>query len=353
MIDRRPIRLLLATATLLAAGCATQPPQPPTPLAQDELAQFLAGSRDARFYGITIYRDTAGARFEFANRVHPSRFAEMPMASRQGVPFPLVRAKTAALADCPLLLDSTARQNWLLLGSTAAMEYVPFEPPMGEYADHVVAEIPGYAGRANKIVLDSLHVESPVFLVPPAHGRLGSLARLETLGNRIQAVMGAALMRSFAFIRFDFPGHRIGFSTSDDYQPPKPSAVLAELPLQEWRGRPVVQARLGGEPIALLLDTAGDFDLVVPRTASVPGGALELDKLTLADPRVAAAADLGLPENFPARLGLGVLARYVVTLDYTHRRVWFEDPRIRRATAGVPSTDKPAPAPVNYRGITR
>ncbi|NCA83366.1 MAG: hypothetical protein EOM72_11595, partial [Opitutae bacterium] len=70
MIARSSIRILLAAALLCAAGCASPAARRQIPLSQDELDRFLAGGRDARYYGITTYQDAAGARFEFANRVH-------------------------------------------------------------------------------------------------------------------------------------------------------------------------------------------------------------------------------------------------------------------------------------------
>lgn len=352
MINRGSIQLSLAAA-LFAAGCASQAPLPPTPLAQDELDQFLANGRDARYYGITTYQDSAGARYEFANRVHPDRVAQKPMISPRDSSLPLVRAKTAAYVEFNLLLDSTARQNWLMLASAAAMDYVPFQPPSGEYADHVVADIPGYAGVANKIVLDSLHVESPIFLVAPARGRLGPLARADALAIQTQAVMGAALMRSFAFIRCDFANRAVFFSTTGTYAPPMPSAVVADLPLRDWRGRPAVEGRLGGVPILLVIDTAGDFDLSVPPEDSAANGALELDGLAIDDVAIATHAALGLPEKFPARLGLGVLARYAVTLDFKRQRVWLENPNPSRDKPAAPSSEESAPVPVHYRGIER
>ena len=226
---------------LLAAGCASTPVLEPSPLSQDGLNAFLLGGRDARYYGITIYHDAAGDRFEFANRLHRDRNSEMDFASPRSMNVPLIEARTGRFIDFNLLLDSSARQNWLLFQSMKAMDYRPFAPATGEYPDHVDMEIPGYAGVANKIVMDTLHVESPVFYVPPAAGGLGALARAdenpsaspsaaakrEKLGARTHAVMGAALMRSFSFIRFDFDARKIRFASHTRYRPVAPSAVLA------------------------------------------------------------------------------------------------------------------------------
>ena len=365
MMRPASIRWLLAAVLLSGlAGCASPGRLEPEPLAQDELDEFLAAGRDARNYGITTYRDAGGARYEFANRPHPERTAVRAFVSPRHSPVPAIRAKTGTFVDFTLLLDSSARQNWLLLPSVKAMDYRPFAPPTGEYPDHVAADIPGYAGVANKIVMDKLHVESPVFCVPPARGGFGPLARAGTdgddpesprgkLARSTHAVMGAALLRAFSFVRFDFLARSVFFATSQTYEPPSTANVRAKLPLRDWRGRPAVQGTLDGEPILFVLDTAGDFDLSRPGEPGAETGTLALGGLEIGGVRCGTHAALGLPEDFPARLGLGILARYAITLDYKQQRVWFEDKVVPVADKTGKTPAGTGSAPVQYRGIQR
>lgn len=367
MALRPSIRVILAAVVTAAAGCTTPEPKGQTALTQDELDRFLAGGRDARYYGITIYPDPAGARYEFANRVHQDRAAQLDFLSPRPLCLPVVRAKTATFVDCHVLLDSSARQNWLPMASAKAMDYRTFAPPTGEYADHIVSDIPGYAGVANKLILDELHIESPIFYVPPARGDLGPLARVgerpedelgtkalqarRSLAARTHVVMGAALMRSFAYIRIDFPRRQIRFSSHATFRPTSASAVRACLPMRDWKGRPAVQGSLGGQPLLLVIDTAGDFDLALPPDAGELEGPLTLGEWMLEDIRTAPHTELGLPEAFPARLGLGVLSRAAVTLDHKNRLVWFEGIPLPEEEASTVPEEEDA-APVHYRGIT-
>lgn len=368
MIARPTISFLLLAALLFTAGCASPKPLRQLPLSQDELDQFLSSGRDARNYGITIYSDAAGPRFEFANRVHQDRSAQSGFASPPGSRVPVIRARSgsASFDDLDLLLDSSARQNWLLMSTIKDMDYRTFKPPMGEYADHVVADIPGYAGVANKLILQELHVESPIFYLPPARGNLGPLARAEgqtgetpgakayrSLGARIQAVMGAALMRSFAFIRFDFPNRTVRFSSNSTYKPGATSSVLANLPLRDWRGRPAVQGTLGGEPILLVIDTAGSFDIALPGDTEGVSGPLVLGDLQIDEVALSTHDGLGLPETFPARIGLGLLSRYALTLDHKNQRVWIEGKPLLPPEESDNSSEEETTSPVQYRGITR
>ena len=360
------IRTFLATTALLgAAGCASSIPLEQSPLTQNDVDQFLASGRDPRVLGITTYQDPGGPRYEFANRPHPSQSARMDFISPKNTKFPVIEAQSAITDLFPMLVDSSARQTWGAMTSAKGLEYRVFAPPTGEYADHVIAEIPGYAGAGNTLILDELHIETPIYYMAPASGMLGTLSRIadtpglppavqkarEKLAKRIPVVMGAATLRNFAFVRFDFPARAVLFSTTRAYKPANASAVVANLPMLDWRGRPAVQAILGGQPLPLVLDTAGDFDLSLPADAPATDGSLSLGDWVLADFRVNFHGELDLPDKFPARLGLGILSRYAVTLDYKNCRVWFEDPSRPAEKSATADEDNTAPQSIQYRGV--
>jgi|GEM_PF-630674 hypothetical protein len=368
MLKRLPIRWLLATALLFAGGCATPKTPEAVPLSQTEVDQFLASGRDARTYGITIYPGASGTRFEFANRPRSERRKRLDFTGPRSSRRPVVKGQSAITADFPILLDTSSRQSWATLAAAKGLEYRTFAPPEGEYADHVAAPIPGYAGVGNKLIFDKLHVESPVYYVAPAAGGLGALARAaerpglppalaakrEKAAGQLPLVLGNETLRNFAYVRFEFPARAVELSSTRAYQPTDAAAVVANLPMLDWRGRPAVQATLVGEPLLLVLDTAGDFDLVLP--GATPAGnraELALGARATAEVEVAAAADFGLPADFPARLGLGVLADYAVTFDYKNRRVWFEEYALASAAESAAEPDVQPPAPVRYPGVKR
>ena len=368
MSKRLPIRWLLATALLGAGGCAAPGHLASTPLSQTEVDRLLAGGRDARAYGITIYEDPVGTRFEFANRPHSDRAARLDFVSPKNSKMPIIQVHSALTDPFPALLDSSAHQSWAVLAAAKGLEYRIFAPPTGEYADHVVSEIPGYAGVGNKLIFDELHVESPVYYVAPAAGGLGALARAaekpeplpdlaakrEKAAARLPLVLGSETLRNFAFVRFDFPARAVVLSSTSAYQPADAAAVAANLPMLDWRGRPAVQATLDGVPIALVIDSAGDFDLCLPGGPATAGRAeLALGTQLTAEVEIAAATDCGLPVDFPARVGLGVLAGYAVTLDYKNRRVWFEDPLRAVPQPAAPPSNDDRPEPIQYRGVRK
>ena len=362
--------LLLAA---LAAGCATPSAPPPEPLRTSQVDAFLKGGRDARAMGITIYQGPAGKpTFEFANRPHMGRAAEKPMASAQGTPYPVIDAKAGDETAFQMLVDTSARQSWLVLDACRDMDYRTFAPPLGEYPDHVDSTVPGYAGVGNKIIMGNMHVESPIFYVPMASGYLGPLARLERpagaeplpekslrarekLRTGIRAVMGAETLKNFDWVRFDFPNRKFRVSSNGAWKSPNPDAVVVRLPMQDWHGRPAVSVRVDGQPMLAVLDTAGDFEISLPVPPAADGRVELGDRPLSADlPQfmvpIRSHASLGLPGTFPARLGLRILGRYAVTLDYKTRTVWFEDPDLA-ARKRTKTADEDDLVPVRYKGI--
>lgn len=374
--------LAALAATLLLSSCASPSPPPPAPLLQSQVDTFLKSAQDPRALGIVTYTTYSGKpHFQAANRPHLERACEFPFVSPSGLPCPAFDAKTGSEVPLRILIDTTSRQSWLALGLCGPMSYRPFKPPTGEYPDHVRSPVPGYAGAGNKLVMNNFHVEWPVFCVPMASGHLGPLARpappapgdiplsdktrlaREKFRASVQAVMGCEMLREFSWIRIDFPRRSLRISSSSaPYKPPVPEAVAARIPLRDWQGRPAIAIRIDGAHATAVLDTAGDFEISLPASAgpSSSGAARiqlgDLPPSTDTLPQfivpVRTHADLGLPPDLPPRVGLRLLARYAITLDYKTGTLWIEDPELsvqrRKEAAEALSRDA---VPVRYEGV--
>ena len=120
--------------------------------------------------------------------------------------------------------------------------------------------------------------------------------------------------------------------------------------MRNWRGRPAVDVSFGGTPVLAVVDTAGDFPLSLPESDGLPASLL-LGDFALDDVSPFAHDDLSLPPSFPARIGLDVLSRFAVVLDFKHRRIWFEDPSVPGAASAADDPNDESNAPVHYRGI--
>jgi len=340
-------------------------------LTQEELDRFLDSGADPRYRGITARRGASGVEFDFGNRPWMGKVARTPMEKVAGKAVPVVEAKTATRVAFNALVDTSARQSWFLYDSVKAMDYRPFklEPggrPIGERADHVRAEIPGYAGVANKTILEKLNIESPVFYVAPGHGMLGALARPESapggadgaaadkLKRRIHGVLGAALLKQFAFVQLDGPRGEILWA-SPPHKHPAPAGT-ASAPLLDWRGRPAVKVRLGGRETLAVIDTAGDFAVSVPDdwpgAGEGAGAVLEVAGRDLGAVPLATHGSLGLPGDWPVRVGWRTWRGLCIALDWAGGRFRLAVPGSAPPESGAQDGAGPAGGgPVRYRGI--
>lgn len=373
--------LAAALTAAATAGCASRQGRASLELkelTQTELDAFLDKGVDPRTRSIRVRRGAAGAEFEGGTRPWLGKMSRTRLKKVKDGFFPVTEAETIAKTKFNALVDTSARQSWLLLDSARALDFRAFkEPggrPVGEYADHVRMAIPGYAGVGGlKVLLGKpLHVEDPVFYVAPGHGMLGALAREENGSagpsgpdaakwrRRTHAVFGAAFVKAFATVQLDFRRGEVLWLTSKEWsRGAKNGGVGARL--GDWRGRPAIAIRLGGKDVTAVVDTAGDFAVSVPgawlREGAGPDNVqmdLEIGgRLVAADAAVRTHESLGLPGDWPvARVGWRVWKEYAVTFDWKHDTLWLDKPEWLpgKAQAGGKDPDAPA-APIHYRGI--
>ena len=372
---------ILAALPLLAlCACQTPPLSPPVPLDQSSVDAFVAHAHDPREMNVTVYRNAPGGpRFDFANRPHPESHAEASFAFSATSPFarlPLLAAKTGRATPFNILLDTSARQSWLLLSAYPAMDYRAFKypvDPIGEYPDHVPFPVPGYAGTANKVIFGKLHIESPIFYVPMASGSLGTLSRifpadpdaptdsddpvaakrLAKAVNSIHAVMGAAMLSSFSSVTVNFPSRIVRFSTASKPYTPDKRRLLATLPLRSWRGRPALDVSIDGQPCLAVVDTAALFSVSIPGGDTSPATLRIGPKLALPDVPLSTHAENNLPSSFPVRLGTALFADWILTFDYQRGLLHVESPfpTAPDPAAAEKSGAAASGAPVRYKGV--
>ncbi|MBR6022407.1 MAG: hypothetical protein IK066_08325 [Kiritimatiellae bacterium] len=342
-------------------------------LTQAELDAFLEKGADPMTRGIRVRRGPSGAEFDGGNRPWLGKMSRTRLKKAPEGWLPVTEAETADKTKFNALVDTSARQSWLLYDSVRALDFRPFKEggkPTGEYPDHVESAIPGYAGAANKAVLGKkLHVEYPVFYVAPGHGMLGPLAREENgtgaggkagqWRRKTHAVFGAALLKTFATVRLDFRTGWVTWMSSQEYKGGGKGGGVGTA-LGDWRGRPTVAVRLGGKELSAVVDTAGDFAVSVPASWLRDGadGAevampLELGGRNIGENvRVRTHESLGLPGDWPARVGWQIWKEYAVTFDWKHGKMWLDKPEWAAAgTGGGDEKTAGEAGPVRYRGI--
>lgn len=186
-------------------------------------------------------------------------------------------------------------------------------------------------------------------------------------------VLGSDFLAGYV-VELDFDGERVRFLDPEKYRVPEEGTAGAfVLPLELAGTRPVVKASLNGHETALLVDTGAPWTLVLSgpvaertgveilsdsaftgRTALGPMDLVRgrVERLALGSCEIGAVAALVAPRGWynqlagnDSVLGLALLERFLVRLDYPRRRLWLR-PRSQGEGSGLreqtPQPESPA-----------
>ncbi len=316
---------------LLAAGCASsKPAPPPRPLGWTEMRPVLANARDPRRLGLTVYDGRDGPVLEGAYRSYESQAATLAWSRKSTLP--VLDIDVGALSALPVLIDSSAPDNWISLAVGVSARCEVLGPPLYQRGpDHVAQEIPGFLTLASRVRLFNprdtgvVIVDRVPFYMLAAVGSLGEITRLPASASKVpQAVLGAEFLRGFSFVKFDFPNRSIFFSSTERF-PRHPRNMEVSLPLIEHRGAIAVEALLDDRRTRLVIDTAGDFEIVTD-SDRIDAVDLQLDSLLIRDAIVTPAIDARVSPAYEARIGLGLLRDYILVLDFKNRMLHLGSP---------------------------
>jgi hypothetical protein len=323
-------RLLPLLPLLVLAGCATPPDEMVIPFNAEQTKTLYAKARPPQVFGLTVYSSDNGPFFAGAGRLHQGEKAERPFLGAPDSSAPLVALDGRGSVGLPALLDTTSKDNWLTAAAAQQVGLIMLTGP-GPYQalpQHVYDEIGGLAGVAQQVKLDTLYAENVVFHVRAATGPLGPLGRwVEKPAPMV--VLGTALLRSFSFVQIDYPKQKTFFSATTRFVPPSPETLVAALPIKDISGALGIEGTLDGDPMTLLLDVAGDFELVMNEPPDATVRRLALGDLVFPpNVNVAASMDQGLGATIHPRVGRKLLGRYKVTFDFRGKMVYFERPSV-------------------------
>ncbi len=325
---------LLPALLFLLVGCFTTTKNATiVPFSREQANALLAKARAPQVFGLTAYTSDAGPVFAGAHRVHQGDVARLNFLGDKTSTAPIVMLDGRGKLNMPALLDTCARDSWVTAagGAQLSVTLLSGPPPYQAVAAHVYDEIGGAAGVAQKVVLEESHIENVIFYLRLAQGPLGPLARWLN-DPAPAAVLGSSFLRAFSFVQVDYPQRKTVFASSTRFIPPPADTLVAKLPLKEILGVPAVDGALDGDPVTVLLDTAGDYDLVMNEPPSDTIRRLSIGDLVFPpDVKVVSSMDQGLgPISYP-RVGRRLLARYKITFDFKGKSVFFERPALAEA----------------------
>jgi hypothetical protein len=307
------------------AGCASQKAMQITPLSQREQEAFFSRAQDERRFWLTKYESDYGPVFSGAHRVHTDKRAVVEFVTAKNSSLPVIEIRLRSGNTYNAVIDTGSQANWIEFDPANREGLIPIGPPPNRLVpSHVPDTIVGYLSAASRIVIDNLHVETPLFYVKAAHGPLVGLRREMAL-EEAPIFLGADFIRAFHFVQFDFSKRTIFFSTTNPYTP-DPDRLIATVPLRSYYGILAIEGWMDGIETPFLLDSIGTYELATNLDLGPLVSQLTIDDLVVRNVAHVPISTQNLELQDVPRIGRGILERFVVTIDTRNRRIFFERP---------------------------
>ncbi len=143
--------------------------------------------------------------------------------------------------------------------------------------------------------------------------------------QNIDLVMGSGMLRAFAFVSLDFENRNLIFSAEEPYSLEDRSPI-ASVPIVWNEGAIHVEASVNSKRTKLMLDTAGDFDLVISDDEIDELDILRIGDLVVLEGNLERPEGYGVSVREHGSLGLGILQRFTVIIDMYRQQIHFERP---------------------------
>lgn len=293
-----------------------------SPLPPAELEMLYQRAHDPRQHFIMIQAGESGPVFDGAHRLHPEQRWTEPFRSDKDWTAPILTIQGDSIKNVTALVDTTSAENWTDLETANRMNLIPLGPPaFATQPVHVDDSAQGFLCVSDRLRIGEIQVETGLFFVRNWRAPLQILDRGFD-DPHPQCVLGMRFLLPFAHVRFDFPGRSLTLAVDGSYNP-SPPRIVASIPYRERAWALTVEGNLNGEPVPVVLDTAGQYGLAVANPTPAPV------TLTMGDwalePTVAVdVKEAGLTLDRAVHVGLGVLSRYIVTLDHLQGLVHIE-----------------------------
>ncbi len=248
---------------------------------------------------------------------------------------------------CGSFSTAAATAIFSVTRSRAVSEFPPIAglKPMTGYG--IGGAVDNYGALVPTMQIGSIGLQKTVAIIGPDAQVLGV-----TRGSQVM-LLGVNALRRLSYLTIDYLHGNVVFGARDAYLPDDTLPFLTTAPLQWLGDLPAVDISIDGRnPVTCILDTGGDYGMLVPRLRaieldywkpgkkdplSIPGG---VGGASLATSYVIKQAKVGDatftripgrtvvigPEAAGGQLFLGnaVLRRYRVTFDFKHNTLWLE-----------------------------
>jgi hypothetical protein len=345
---------------LLAASCATDPYsklETATPsFLPDQTAELQKIAKTPEELGIQMRVTETSAAFAGVNAVEATENVTVPLVEiPTGKPdepgglyrAPVILATVNGKAAVRLLLDSGSNRNlfgYTLAHSLGIPTIAGLKPMTGL---GIGGTVENYGALVPSMQIGSIELRKTVAIIGPDAQVLGV-----TRGSQVM-LLGVNALRHLSYLTIDYIHGNVILGARGAYLPDDTLPVMTATPLRWLGDLPAVDITIDGRnPVPCILDTGGDYGMLVPRLRamelgywkpgkngplSVPGGvggaslatSYLIKQAKVGDAtftRVLAQTAVIGPEAGGGQVFLGntVLRRYRVTFDFKHSTLWLE-----------------------------
>jgi predicted aspartyl protease len=244
----------------------------------------------------------------------------------------------------PMRINGRTVEAWLDSGASSTVIDAKVAQDLGlVLGDTVRAQ--GVAGRVDGVRLTRADLQLGDLMLPGREVAVMDLAVLaEVVPRPVQVILGRDVFDS-TVLDIDFQTHEINFLARHDFRPP-PVAALPLTTAGNLRSFPI---ELGGAVVPAILDLGNSGALLVDRDFADAAGLLagrrvsnqlsvgvdgpresvvaSVDDVKVGGVRfdqVPTVATVGLVAKAPANVGLALLSRFHVTVDFAGDRLWLQ-----------------------------
>jgi hypothetical protein len=323
-----------------------------------ERADLLKRAKPAAELGLPPEFLAGRIPIDFVSQINGSQTVTLPLyhvptsqpfeaGGQYGVP--VVSATVNGHTDVRVLLDSGSNRN--LFGQALARTLdVPAIAEMGPaVSTGIGGTVENFYGVVASIQLDSLEMRRLIALIGPDTQVLNFTHGF--WNNPQVMITGINTYRSLSYLTIDAPNGTATFSPKETFEPRKTDTFRTATPLRWENDLPTVDIQIDGHSTSCVLDTGGDYGVLLPRdfaqqlgywkpgheklgtSSGVAGTALSAN-YNVREAKIGNATFVQFPArteiNGPevagghALLGNICLRRLRVTFDFQRKLLWLE-----------------------------
>ncbi len=308
----------------LCVGCALRGPPNPAPLTQSDLKPLMQRSEQAEAFGIEVFETEEGVFATNVFNVKQSRTAFVPFNSRRSSSLPIFEVESRQGRKRNILIDTSSRKSWIDFGESDTFRSIPLGGHLTTFVPtHIDDDTSGLLAIIPYLRINNMVITENMFYVRADRRSLWPISRDHR--QNIDLIMGGGMLRVFAFVSLDFENRGIILSAEEPYSLEDRNPI-ASVPIEWHEGAIHVEASVNSKLTKLMLDTGGNFDLVMPDDEIEELDILRIGDLVILDGNLERPEDHGLSIREYGSVGLGILRRFNIIIDMYRQQIHFEKP---------------------------